>query len=75
MFASTVNFGAEGGIAGLHDLARFFLPKQWSEFCYACDRFCTFAACAVCAEGFIVECLGCGDERIAPFTRANSEAS
>lgn len=58
-----------------YDEAQSLGPTQWSEFCYACERVCTFAPFAVCANGLRVECLGCGDERIAPFTRVNSEAS
>lgn len=68
-----------GGLAVLavpdYDPATVLLPMQWTEFCYACHRDCTFATFEVCAEGLVVECTGCGEERIAPFSRANGEAA
>jgi hypothetical protein len=79
--------GCEGGVADSEprriaalatldlDDARVLLPMQWSEFCYACERVCTFATFAVCVEGLVVECTGCGNPRIAPFTRTNGEAA
>lgn len=76
--------GVEGGDCGERfaaldipdfDEARLLLPMQWSEFCYACERLCTFATFAVCVEGLKVECTGCGMPRISPFTRMNSEAA
>lgn len=55
------------------DPARILIALQWNEFCKACLRDCIFAAYEVRAEGLAVECTGCGDSRIAPFTRVNSE--
>ena len=55
------------------DAARLLLPLQWSEFCYSCERSCTFATFEICAEGLAVECTGCGAARIAQFSRMNSE--
>ena len=58
-----------------NDAARILLPMQWSEFCYACERDCTFAAFGVCGEGLVVECTGCGVPRVARFTRMQTEVA
>lgn len=46
---------------------------EWDRFCRNCDKVVRFVADRVCVSGLIGECIGCGDERIAPFTRMNSE--
>jgi hypothetical protein len=48
---------------------------QFLRYCANCDRDQIFVAGWVCEFGLIGCCLGCGDERIAPFTRANSEVA
>lgn len=49
------------------------VPPMWFvEFCEICQAKQVFIAGGL---GLVACCLGCGDERIAPFTRANSEAS
>jgi len=47
---------------------------QFMRFCEKCDSEQIFLAGWACEQGLVGRCLGCGDERIAPFTRANSEA-
>jgi hypothetical protein len=75
----TVSFSqCEGGgapPAAVLDFAQLEVPVEWTEFCYACDRSCTFVALSRCAEGLMSECSGCGSPRIAPFTRMNSEVA
>jgi hypothetical protein len=58
-----------GGVAVLD------IRVEWNEFCNACNRDCTFVAMTRCADGLNAECSGCGDKRIAPFTRMNSEVA
>jgi hypothetical protein len=48
---------------------------EWIRFCYSCNSDQRFVADRACVSGLIGCCSGCGDERIAPFTRSNSEAS
>jgi hypothetical protein len=47
----------------------FEQPWQWTEFCYACNRDATFQVLGVAANGLLVRCKKCLDERIAPDTR------
>lgn len=47
-------------------------PVEWMEFCPKCDSEQRVVAGWDCERGLLVFCSGCGDERIAPFTRANS---
>lgn len=58
-----------------HDAARLELPIEWMRFCYVCNSDKLFVAYGVCSSGLVGCCLGCGDERIAPFTRVNSEVA
>jgi len=55
----------------------FELPThvQFTRFCPKCDSEQIFVAAWECAAGLVGCCLGCGDERIAPFTRVNGEAA
>ncbi len=48
---------------------------SWPRQCEISGKEETFEADRECCYGFIGECTHCGEERIAPFTRANSEAS
>lgn len=48
---------------------------QFMRYCEKCDSEQIFLAGWACEQGLVGCCLGCGDERIAPFTRANSEAA
>jgi hypothetical protein len=50
-------------------------PVEWMRFCYGCNTEAMFVADRVCASGLVGRCSHCGDERIAAFTRMNSEAS
>lgn len=64
----------EGGGSQCGELAALAI-YQWSAFCDACERDCTFAAYGVGANGLLVECTGCGVPREVPFSRMNSEAA
>jgi len=48
---------------------------EWMRFCRSCDAEQRFVADRVCVSGLIGCCVNCGDERIAPFTRVNSEVA
>jgi hypothetical protein len=48
------------------------LPVWFVEHCEICDADEVFLAGGL---GLVACCLGCGDERIAPFTRTNSEVA
>lgn len=50
-------------------------PVQWMRFCYVCNGDHVFVADRVCNSGLVGTCSNCGDERIAPFTRVNSEVA
>jgi hypothetical protein len=56
-------------------IARLAVPVEWNRFCERCEVEVKFVADRFCIAGLIGECTGCGDERIAPFTRANSEVA
>lgn len=48
-------------------------PRSWFvDYCEICDEQQVFL---VGGLGLGAWCLGCGDERIAPFTRMNSEVA
>jgi len=42
---------------------------EFSRFCFVCDAEQIFRAGWECDAGLVGCCLGCGDERIAPWTR------
>lgn len=48
---------------------------EWMRYCESCDRETRFIADRVYISGLIGACTSCGEERIAPFTRGNSEAA
>ena len=48
---------------------------QFMRYCPKCNRDQIFVCGWECELGLVGCCLGCGDERIAPFTRTNSEAA
>jgi hypothetical protein len=50
-------------------------PVEWMQFCGCCQEEHVFAANRFCASGLIGCCSNCRDERVAPFTRTNSEAA
>lgn len=64
-----IGSGASDGVAVLE------IPVEWNDFCYACERRCLFVALTRCAEGLVSECAGCGDVRVPPDSRMNSEVA
>lgn len=48
-------------------------PVEWMRFCFTCESEQRFVADRDCPYGLVGCCTHCGDQRIAPFTRANSE--
>lgn len=48
---------------------------EWMRHCEISGQEEKFVANRVCVSGLIGECTHCGEERIAPFTRGNSEAA
>ncbi len=71
--------GLEGGggesLRGERAAAVLEVPVEWNEFCSNCLRWTKFVAVAECAEGLFCECTGCGEARIAPWSRMNSEVA
>ncbi len=49
------------------------LAHQWPQFCTSCNRECTHAVFGECGSGLLVECVGCGEKKVAEFTRMQSE--
>src|SRR5882672_4192442 len=54
-------------------IERLYQPVEFMRFCLPCDSEQRFVADRVCSGGLLGYCGKCGDERIAPFTRARSE--
>lgn len=50
-------------------------PVEWMRFCFTCESEQRFIADRECMYGLVGRCSHCGEERIAPFTRANSEVA
>jgi flavoprotein len=60
----------------IYEAALFLFPKEPDRICNACLRKCPIAATGVVyANGLEVECTGCGDERVIPFSRVTSEGA
>jgi hypothetical protein len=55
------------------EAVRVLLPKQWPDFCNACNRDCRMQVVGIRANEFEVECTGCGDERVVAFSRVTGE--
>lgn len=49
-------------------------PVEFMRFCPKCDTEQIFVAKWQCEQGLVGCCQHCGDERIAPFTRTNTES-
>lgn len=49
------------------------IPVEWMRYCEVCDAEQTFLARSRCSVGLIARCTKCGDERLAPYTRTNSQ--
>jgi hypothetical protein len=47
-------------------------PREWMRWCLVCESEERFIATLECRFGLIGCCSTCGNERIAPFTRAVS---
>lgn len=58
-----------GGIVALDSRVEF------PQFCERCDCEQTFVAAWECDLGLLGCCQGCGEERVARFTRENSEVA
>jgi len=63
------------GARETHPIWKLATPVEWPRFCSKCSAEKNFIADRGCIYGLIGECSACGDERIAPYTRANSEAA
>jgi len=50
-------------------------PPQFMRFCEKCDSEQIFMAGWECRQGLLGYCLGCGDESVIPYSRANSDAA
>lgn len=60
----------------LNSAIRLEVPVEFMRFCDGeCLRERRFVHDKLCALGLIGHCTSCGVERIAPFTRVNSEAA
>jgi len=56
-------------------LVSLSVPRQAMRFCLVCEREEIFVAGWQCERGLVGCCMGCGDERVIPFTRTNSEVA
>ncbi len=68
----------EGGVAEpqrFAALATLSTPVEFMVFCPVCESEQAFIAAWDCIFGLVGCCARCGDTRIAPFTRTNSEAA
>jgi hypothetical protein len=48
---------------------------EWMRWCSICDSEQIFVAGWQCNSGLVGCCLGCGDERVEPFSRVNGKAA
>ncbi len=73
----TTPAGPESGDSHLTSPAVAALDEfvEFSRFCLKCDSEQIFRAGWECDAGLIGCCLGCGDERIAPWTRTCVEVA
>jgi hypothetical protein len=72
--------GLEGGGATVGGTAALEISTlapwvEWMRFCPVCDSEQRFVAGWICDLGLVGCCSTCGDERILPFTRMNSEVA
>ncbi len=67
--------GRESGDVLAGGLAALEVPKQDMRFCEICDCEQIFCAGWETFDGLMGCCLGCGEERVIPFSRTNSEAA
>jgi hypothetical protein len=56
-----------------YPIANIEPPIEWMRYCSICDKETEFIADRVCLSGLVGNCLGCGDERISPYSRMNSD--
>lgn len=71
--------GAPGGIAVL-SVSSLEIPSleqfvEWMRLCERCESEQIFRAGWQCAAGLVGCCLGCGAERVVPFSRSSAEAA
>ena len=76
---SPSSVGLEGGdtakgVAAL-EISELSPSVEWMRFCVVCDSEQRFVAGWICDLGLVGCCSGCGDERVLPFTRMNSEVA
>jgi hypothetical protein len=67
--------GIEDGGAPIPLVAVLDLPVEWMRFCDVCDAVTPCKAELECASGLLAVCQFCGAERVARFTRTNSEVA
>jgi hypothetical protein len=68
--------GSQGGDGILgRGVAVLETQVQWNRYCEVCDGDELFIADLRCDRGLIGVCISCGSERIAPFSRVNSEVA
>jgi len=74
--ANTVSNAGDDALHG--DALRFpalLRPVEWMDTCGKCGGEQRFVATRAAANGLIGRCAACKDERVAPWTRANSGAA
>ena len=67
--------GVRGGDSLGGEIAVLDSRVEFMQFCPKCDCVQQFVAGWECDLGLVGCCLGCGDERVARFTRVNSEVA
>jgi hypothetical protein len=67
--------GNEGGEVSSADFAVLGLIHQEPRWCPNCGGEQTFVPVYEIHIGRVGYCLGCGEERVVPFSRTNSEAA
>ena len=66
--------GGMGNVAAL-DFTQLDPSVEWMRYCDVCEREERFVAGWICDLGLVGCCSGCGDERVLPFSRMNSEVA
>jgi hypothetical protein len=64
---------ALGFVEFVGDVNSLATPVEFMRRCEICESEQIFTASWECDRGLVGCCRGCGDEKVVPFTRANSE--
>ena len=62
-------------IGGVEPFEPLHIRVEWMRYCELCDSEQCFIADQRCETGLIAHCTKCGDRRLAPYSRTNSNST